>query len=312
MPQQKPMLVLAVCVIGAAMWWVIPRPFVPVPVWAWLISLAALVACAVPSVAAKLLSLIDRLRNPSPRNRFRTACAIAVLSCIYLAFTAHRQDRDFFAKTLDDQSYVIQMRMLAQGKLWMPQHASADFFDTFHMVSEPKYASAYFSGTALLYVPLIWLKVPIWIGPILVAGAILGLIYSIITELTDGVAGAIAVSIIISSNWFRMLSILVYGQTVALLLGLLMFWAWLRWRESYQRKWALLIGVFAGFLAITRPADAICYAIPIGVVLLVDLKRRTLSCSTDFQPAPTAPGMHGLETRATSTRRMRNPSARSR
>ena len=31
----------------------------------------------------------------------------------------------------------------------------------------------------------------------------LGLIYSIITELTDGVAGAIAVLIVISSNWFR-------------------------------------------------------------------------------------------------------------
>src|SRR5205814_2852712 len=27
-------------------------------------------------------------------------------------------------------------------------------------------------------------------------------------------------------------------------------------------------GIFAGFLAITRPADAICYALPIGVAML--------------------------------------------
>ena len=74
-----------------------------------------------------------------------------------------------------------------------------------------------------------------------------------------------------------MLSILVYGQTVALLLGLLMFWAWLRWRELHQRKWAILIGVFAGFLAITRPADAICYALPIGVAMLAGLRIHALA-----------------------------------
>ncbi len=262
MTQRMPIYLTLAAIVGAAMWWIIPRPFAPVPVWAWSISVVALVACAIPSVAANLIAILDRFRNPTLQNRFCIACAIAVLSSIYLSFTAHRQDRDFFPKTLDDQSYVIQMRMLAQGKLWMPQHPCSDFFDTFHMLSEPKYGSAYFPGTALLYVPLIWLKLPIWIGPILVAGAILGLIYSIITELTDGVAGAIAVLIVISSNWFRMLSILVYGQTVALLLGLLMFWAWLRWRELHQRKWALLIGVFAGFLAITRPCRTAQFVTP--------------------------------------------------
>jgi hypothetical protein len=113
----------------------------------------------------------------------------------------------------------------------------------------------------MLYVPLVWMKLPVWIGPMLVAGALLGLIYALVTVLVDGVAGAIAALVVLSSNWFRMLSILVYGQTVAMLLGLLMFWAWLRWRENPRPKWAMLLGAFFGWLAITRPADAICYAL---------------------------------------------------
>jgi hypothetical protein len=97
---------------------------------------------------------------------------VAVGSAAYFAFAANRQNRDFFPKTLDDQAYVIQARMLAQGKLWMPQHECADFFDSFHMLSRPKYASAYFPGTALLYAPLIWLGLPVWVGPVI--GAVAG------------------------------------------------------------------------------------------------------------------------------------------
>jgi len=146
---------------------------------------------------------------------------VAILSIAYLIFTASRQDRDFFPKTLDDQSYVIQMRMLATGKLWKQEHPCADFFDTFHVLVQPRYASAYFPGTAMFYTPLIWIGAPVWLGPVIVAGAIIGLIFRLVSELIDGFAGALAALLVISCNWFRMLSILVYGQTVAMLLGLL-------------------------------------------------------------------------------------------
>ena len=62
--------------------------------------------------------------------------------------------------------------MLAEGRLWMPKHELADFFDTFYVLSRPKYASLYFPGAALLYVPTVWLGLPTWLMPIGVAGAI--------------------------------------------------------------------------------------------------------------------------------------------
>jgi hypothetical protein len=205
------------------------------------------------------------------------AITIALLSTVYLAFTAHRQDRDFFPKTLDDQAYVVQMHMLAQGRLWMPQHLCADFFDTFHIFVKPKYASAYFPGTAMLYTPTVWLRLPTWIGPVVVAGAIIGFVYLIVTELANGVAGILAGLVVLASNWFRMLSILVYGQPVALLLGLITFFAWLRWRDSHRNGWAVLMGAAGGFLVITRPIDGICYAVPIAAAMLMDKKRPSLA-----------------------------------
>jgi hypothetical protein len=59
-----------------------------------------------------------------------------------------------------------------------------------------------------------------------------------------------------------------------LLLGLATIWAYLRWRKHPVGRWAVLIGAFAGFAAITRPLDAICYAAPVGVAILLDLRGR--------------------------------------
>ena len=282
------LLVLAI-LIGAQIWREMPPVIVPVPPFAWIATLVIIAVAAIPVARNRLGLWLERISGPSATNRTRAAIGIAIASCCYLTFTAHRQDRDFFPKTLDDQSYVIQMHMLAHGKLWMPSHPCADFFDTFHMLAAPKYASAYFPGTAILYTPTIWLGLPAWIGPVIVAGAIIGLVYRIVTEIVDGVAGILACLIVLSSNWFRMLSILVYGQPVALLLGLLMVWAWLRWRGSSKLGWSILIGAFAGFLAITRPADAICYATPIGILMLATSEK------------------HGFPTRASPTARVGNP-----
>jgi hypothetical protein len=50
-------------------------------------------------------------------------------------------------------------------------------------------------------------------------------------------------------------------------------WAWMRWRETRRTRWALLLGAAMGWAAVTRPFDAICYAVPIGLGLLWELRR---------------------------------------
>jgi hypothetical protein len=268
-------------VVGVAAWaWVerqaageLGQPALGVGWWALLA--AAVATGLLPPVRRVVAGLLDRIRNPSPRTAERTALVIGLASAGYFIFTAVHQGRDLFPKTHDEGSYAIQMHMLARGRLWMPPHPLADFFDTFYVIVRPVYASQYFPGTALLYVPSVWLGWPTWLLPVIASGAIVGLVYRITTELVDGVAGALAALMTVALGWFRMLSILLFSQVPMLLLGLLAVWAWLRWRRHRRPGWLVAVGALAGWGAITRPADALCYAVPVGVGIAYDLFGRS-------------------------------------
>jgi hypothetical protein len=228
----------------------------------WLVVAAAVTVAVIPPVSRTIGAGLNWARYPSPRARAVTATAIALLASAYFLFTALNQGRDLFPKTHDDQSYYLQMQMLAVGRLWMPQHPLADFFDTFYVLSRPKYASLYFPGAALLYVPTIWLGLPTWLMPIGVAGAVVGVLFRVVAEMLDAVAGLLAAVLLASLSWFRMYSVLLTSHEPMLLMGLLLIWAWLRWRKTRHPGWFVAIGILAGWGAITRPLDALCYATP--------------------------------------------------
>src|SRR5215207_1223369 len=190
MPPKQWILILAMLLIGVAWYWITPPAYVGLPRWCWTAMAAGALLHAVRPTGRWLHGAIERVRHPSTSTRTRAAVCIAIGAWLYLTFTAHQQDRDFFPKTQDDQAYAIQTQMLARGRLWMSPHPCADFFDSFHVLSQPVYAPAYFPGTALLYIPLVWLGLPLWVGPIIVSGAVVGLMYRLTSELIDSVAGA--------------------------------------------------------------------------------------------------------------------------
>jgi hypothetical protein len=217
---------------------------------------------------------LERLRNPDAKTRAMTAILIGVLSGAYLALTAYVHARDLFPRIHDEFSYLLGAQMLARGRLWMSQHPLADFFESFHILVKPVYASIYFPGTALLHVPGVWLGLPTWVTPVVIAGAIVGMTYRVVAELLDGVAGILACLLLVGDGSFRVFSTVVMAQLPAALLGLLMIWAWLRWRRERSHTWAAAFGFIAGWAAITRPVDALVYAIPIAVAMAWDLRKQ--------------------------------------
>src|SRR5687768_6518385 len=233
----------------------------------WTILTIVLGAALIPAVNRRADDLLQQLRRMDRPAQARTSLVVALAAGVYLLVTAALQGRDFFPKTYDDQAYLLQMRLLATGRLWSSPHPLADFFDSVHVITEPVYAAAYFPGTALMYVPAVWLGLPAWVLPLIAAAACVGLLYWIVAELVDGLAGVLAALVLVSSSWFRMLSILVMSQVPALLLGLLMVWAWLRWRRSLSPAVPLAAcppvsgdgretgpsGALAGKLPVARP-----------------------------------------------------------
>jgi 4-amino-4-deoxy-L-arabinose transferase-like glycosyltransferase len=236
------------------------------------VLVGAAAVAAIPPARQKLWRLLDRLRRPTPRHRALTALIVFIIAGGFLLFTAWEQQREFIPKFHDEFMHLLQMRMLAHGMLWTQPHPLADFFESFHVLVRPVYASIYFPGTALLYLPTIWLGLPSWVMPLLAAAASAALLYRVVTELIDGVAGLLAAGMLVALSNFRLLSLVVMSHGAIILFGLVILWAFLNWRRTRSLAWAAMLGAAMGWAAITRPVDAISMALPVGVALLLQLR----------------------------------------
>lgn len=242
--------------------------------WQLVAAGLALAVGLIPAVWRRVGPLLDRLGQPSPRARAITAVVVGLLGGLYLLAAATVQGRDLEPKWHDEQMFLVQARIMATGRLWMPRHEVAGAFETFHVFVEPVYAAMHFPGTPLLYVPAVWLELPAWVLPLAAAAGVVGLLYRVTAELIDGAAGLLAALLLLGVSQFRFLGLTVMSQVPAMLFGLLTAWAYLRWRRHQGLAWGVAIGAFAGWAAIVRPVEALCYAAPVGLAVLMDLRRR--------------------------------------
>jgi hypothetical protein len=271
-PTNRRIAIFAVAAAGAAIWLAIGGGR-GIGAERWWIILAAAAFGLLPPVRRGIAAAHRATRQPKPKTRDWLAIGIALAAAGYFVWTALDQDRDLFAKTNDDCSYLIGMQMLAHGRLWMPALPTPAFYDSFYVLVSPVYCSIYFPGTSLLYVATIWLHWPTWVMPALAAGAVVGIVYAIVAELLDGFFALLAALTLVSLSWFRVYSILLTSHVPALLMGVLLVWCWLRWRRNQSIGWAIAIGAIAGWAAIIRPVDALVYALPVGAAMLPRLMK---------------------------------------
>lgn len=264
--------------LGALLWVVAGNDM---PALRWVVVLAVVAVSLVPPINRLLSTWLNRLRRPSPASAEWIGIVVGVIAIVYLTGTAILQDRPLAPRMFDECSYAIGAQILSHGKLWLPQHPLADFFDTFFIVTKPVYGSIYFPGTALALAPAVWFGWASWIMPVVLSGIAVALIYRIIFILTsDGVAGIVAALWMVSLMPFRALSVMTMSQIVMLLLGVMIIWTWLHWRTARPgwplRRWTLALGGLCGWAAITRPVDALAFALPIGVAIALSLRKKPL------------------------------------
>jgi hypothetical protein len=249
--------------------------------WYWLkpVALACvpmLIVVAIAPLRRRVRAALEFLADPSPRHARWTMLVVAVASALYLYRSMVWQAGDIVPTWHDEQMLLIQAQMLARGRLWMPMHPMADFFETFHVFVRPVYAPMHFPGTALMNVPGVWLGLPHYAIPLLIAAATAALLYRVATEAVDGVAGLLCVLWLWCLGDFRFMAVSVRSQMPVLLLGLALVLAWTRWRRDRDWRWAAAVGALAGWAAITRPLEAVCFAAPIGLFMAWQLRRAGL------------------------------------
>jgi hypothetical protein len=263
----RQVVALLLLILGVQAWLLLTGPN-----WGhWIqlkILVVALAAGCVPPVRRGLAAILEFISHPSPRQARWTALGVAAGSAVFLWLTALSERRTLEPFWHDQFCYVIQSRMLASGRLWLDWHPLPVFFESFHLLTQPVYAPIYFPGTALLFAPAIKLGLPLWTVSMVAAAAAVGLLYWIVGELLDGASGILAALLLLGTSIFRWASTAIMSQAPALLLELLLIAAFLCWHRSSRRaRWEWIVGVLAGWLAITRPLDALCLAGPALMVM---------------------------------------------
>jgi len=239
------------------------------------------VLVAAGAIGLILLALpVDRLELQSVKRlgrRRSVGLALGLLvffiATAYLYFTGVQQDRAFKPSYHDEFSYILQARILAAGRLWTASPAVADFVESFQVITRPVYASVYFPGAAMVYALGIVVKLPTWMMPLVLAGFCVVLMRDIARQLFGPAAGWTAALLLVGLTIFRLQSLMVMAQIPLLLCGLAMTAVWLRWRRSPTLTTAAIIGMLMGFAAVTRPVDALCFAVPIAAAMFGRLVR---------------------------------------
>jgi hypothetical protein len=264
--------VLAGLMLGAGLWLLLDLGRRE-SVQHWIALGIAAAICLIPQVRQLTISLIDRLRTATPRSITLITLGVFAGVFLYLLTAALWQDRDLYPDWHDQQMTLIQAQMLARGRLWMPQHPCADFFETFYVFVKPVYAAMYFPGAALFFVPGVWLHLPEYILPLIASSLVAVMLFRIVSELADPAAGLLAVIILVSLWIFRLLSLWSMSHMVFTLLALWAVWSWMKWRRAGSIPWAISLGTMLGWMAITRPVDAISYGLVIGIAVLLTLRK---------------------------------------
>src|SRR5688572_9096248 len=246
------MALAALVVIGEAIiWFGLPYTWEGLPqAWRYrshflLAILAMLPLAAIPPVRAVAAGLLDRLRAARPGARCGVALALGVAAAALALIRITSAGQPLYPMLHDEHSYLLQAQHLARFRLWMPEHPLADFFDSFHILVEPVYASIYWPGTGLFNVWGVWLGLPHFVVPVALYAATVALTCLVASRATDAAVGLLAGLFIAAQPHLAAFSTLAMPQAPTALLGVALLWAFLRGRTAAPNRklaWVAALG----------------------------------------------------------------------
>ena len=179
---------------------------------------------------------------------------------------------DAVAPIHDEASYLLQARLFAAFRAAAQAPPIPEFFEQFHVLVHPVFASKYPPGHAAALVPGVWLGLP-GLMPVVMTGVTGALVFALARRVTNGwVALLTFVLWLLSWGTLRFRPTYLSEVTTGML-WLAAWWALLEWRASGRRGWLLAVAACIGWGAIARPVTMLAFAIPVAVVVLVVVAR---------------------------------------
>lgn len=173
----------------------------------------------------------------------------------------------------DEFSYLLGADTFAHGRLANPPHPLWPFFESFHILVQPTYASMYPPGQALaLALGQVVFGVPWW-GVFLSAGLMCGAVCWLLQAFLPSrwsLAGGLSFALLFGVEHYFMNSY--WGGAVAVAGGAILLGAAARLihpkgTPRRPRLLGLLSGLGASVLMHTRPWEGLCIALPVAAAL---------------------------------------------
>lgn len=211
-----------------------------------------------------LLYLFRKTQTIQRKSLNRVTVCLVPVGCVILYLTHIISGRPFEMMWHDEFQFHLQSQLVARGRLWMPPHPLGAFFDTFYVLMQPVYAPQSFPGAAMMYVPTVWLNLPTWFMPLVVAAIGAALVWRLLSQLVGPSPALIGWAVLLSLPGYQRLSTMYLAQIPVMVLCLVAILASLRYQKTRGWGMAAVIGICMGWAAITRPLDAACW----GIVLM--------------------------------------------
>ena len=174
----------------------------------------------------------------------------------------------------DEYSYLFQAKTYLAGRLSFPSHpTAARLFDQMHVVNEERFASRYFPATGLFIAPWLWLEWPI-VGHWLAGAATCLFVFGIGFELSNNGTGFVAGMLTALSPGIAIFGGLLLAHHPTLLSLGFFAWSFLRWQTRESLVDVTLAGIGLSCAMLCRPMTAAGFALPFGVVFLMQLFRQ--------------------------------------
>jgi hypothetical protein len=211
--------------------------------------------------------VFDRLQSVS------TLVAIAIAGFVGCLMTSTLLNTPI-PRVHDEFSYLLNAETLASRHVSSPAPPLPEFFDTFHVLVHPIYASKYFPAQGVFlaigqkltgYQP-----VGLWLSSALACAAIT---WMLLVWLSPGWAALGGFLIVIQYGVFSYWSQSYWGGMVPALGGALVFGAIRRLWDSHSWRNSLWLGLGLVILATSRPLEGLIAVVPVGLVFLHHLSR---------------------------------------
>jgi len=168
----------------------------------------------------------------------------------------------------DEFSFLLAGDTYAHGRLTNPPHPMWRYFETFHVLQSPTYASKYFPAVGMMLAVGQWLGHP-WIGVLITLSAMVMAMtwmlqgwFSPPWALLGGVLALLRIGLV--NPWMESY----YNSSIATVGAALMLGAYPRLAKS-KRIWAAVALAFGAIvLAFSRPLEGLIFCIPIFGALL--------------------------------------------